>query len=462
MESMRVKEINVSRLFGLFNHVIPMKMADRVTIITSPNGYGKTTILRLVHCLACGRYSEIRRIVFRDFRIEFEDGTSLQVVRVDSPRTTSRSTGSADLIVTLFRGGEKKEQTTLHAPPKEAFPIPINMLERSIPNLSRIGSSLWRDRKTGREMDIEDIFRTYAQFYALPDPKMAAAYSEPTWLTKFRAGLRVKFIEVQRLLRVNKAEVGDEEPWRPAVVVYSSELSTLIKEKLAEYATLSQSLDRSFPKRLVEKTKSQDKKAVSVSGLRKRLQELENKRIDLTDLGLLDKEDERFDLPGVLDNETLTDSVLPVWAEDAEQKLRVFDDIASKIALLTSIVKAHFQFKVLTIDKDKGFQFFTAYPGDNRPRPLSTARLSSGEQHMLVLLYELLFTVAPGSLVMIDEPEISLHVTWQLEFLRDIQRITEISSIDALIATHAPGIISDRLDLKVDLEAPVEPTLNQR
>lgn len=49
VDPMRVKEISVSRLFGLFNHTIPMKMDDRVTIITSPNGYGKTTILRLVH-----------------------------------------------------------------------------------------------------------------------------------------------------------------------------------------------------------------------------------------------------------------------------------------------------------------------------------------------------------------------------------------------------------------------------
>lgn len=434
-----------------------MKMSDRVTIITSPNGYGKTTILRLVDSLIAGRYAEVRRTPFRDFRIGFEDGSALQVVRVDPPRPSNRPQPSADLIVSLIGGAKKEQTTTLVAPPRDALAIPISMIERAIPNLVRIGPSLWRDRKSGREMDLEELFRTYSQFFPISDSKMSS-YAEPSWLSEFRKTVKVKFIEVQRLLRMAKSFDGtDDEPWRPSVVVYSTELASLIKAKLAEYATLSQSLDRSFPKRLVDKTNAQDKPKVSVNQLRDRLQQLENKRIALTDAGLLDKEDERFDLPGLLTNPTLTDSVLPVYAQDAEQKLRVFDEIAAKIEMLTSIVKAHFQYKVLSIDKEKGFQFYTNYPGQsNKPRALPTARLSSGEQHMLVLLYELLFTVAPGSLVMIDEPEISLHVTWQLEFLRDIQRITELTGIDALIATHAPGIISDRLDLKVDLEAPDE------
>ena len=304
-------------------------------------------------------------------------------------------------------------------------------------------------------MDLEELFRAYTHFFPVVQAKVPS-YAEPTWLSEFRKTVKVKFIEVQRLLRVGKNFEGtDDERWRPSVIIYSAELSSLIKEKLAEYATLSQSLDRSFPKRIVDKTNAKNKPKVSIEQLRDRLQQLENKRVSLTGAGLLDKEDERFDLPGLLTNPTLTDTVLPVYAEDAEQKLRVFDEIAAKIEMLTSIVKAHFQYKILSIDKEKGFQFHTNYPGDtHKPRALPTARLSSGEQHILVLLYELLFTVEPGSLVMIDEPETSLHVTWQLEFLRDIQKITELTGIDALIATHAPGIISDRLDLKVDLEDP--------
>ncbi len=80
--------------------------------------------------------------------------------------------------------------------------------------------------------------------------------------------------------------------------------------------------------------------------------------------------------------------------------------------------------------------------------------LSSGEQHEVVLLYELLFRFEPDSLVLIDEPEISLHVAWQKKFLEDLAKITELASLDVLIATHPPELIHKRWDLTVELASP--------
>jgi predicted ATP-binding protein involved in virulence len=80
--------------------------------------------------------------------------------------------------------------------------------------------------------------------------------------------------------------------------------------------------------------------------------------------------------------------------------------------------------------------------------------LSSGEQHELVLLYELLFKVKPNSLVLIDEPELSLHVGWQVQFLKDLQEITKLADLDILMATHSPDIIQDRWDLTAELKRP--------
>jgi predicted ATP-binding protein involved in virulence len=68
------------------------------------------------------------------------------------------------------------------------------------------------------------------------------------------------------------------------------------------------------------------------------------------------------------------------------------------------------------------------------------------------LLYELIFNVKPDVLVLIDEPEISLHITWQKEFLNDLLRIIQIQNIQVLIATHSPSIINDRWDLVYNLE----------
>ena len=52
---------------------------------------------------------------------------------------------------------------------------------------------------------------------------------------------------------------------------------------------------------------------------------------------------------------------------------------------------------------------------------------------------------------MIDEPELSMNVVWQRNFLKDLQRIIELRNFDVLIATHSPQIIHDKWDWMVAL-----------
>jgi predicted ATP-binding protein involved in virulence len=68
----------------------------------------------------------------------------------------------------------------------------------------------------------------------------------------------------------------------------------------------------------------------------------------------------------------------------------------------------------------------------------------------------LLFKVEPDSLILIDEPELSLHIAWQERFLKGLQEIIKLTPKDFLIATHSPDIISDRWDLTVELKGPAQ------
>ena len=54
--------------------------------------------------------------------------------------------------------------------------------------------------------------------------------------------------------------------------------------------------------------------------------------------------------------------------------------------------------------------------------------------------------------MLIDEPELSLHIAWQQQFLKDLLDITDLSKFDLLIATHAPDIIHNHWEFTVDLE----------
>lgn len=82
---------------------------------------------------------------------------------------------------------------------------------------------------------------------------------------------------------------------------------------------------------------------------------------------------------------------------------------------------------------------------------LTLKKLSSGEQHELVMLYDLLFHASSNSLILINKPELSLHVAWQQEWLSDLEQMAELSDFRAMVATHSPDIIAEKWHLAVEL-----------
>jgi predicted ATP-binding protein involved in virulence len=225
------------------------------------------------------------------------------------------------------------------------------------------------------------------------------------------------------------------------VVNYAKELARIMQNKISEYASLSQSLDRTFPARMI-KTRPQN---ISHEELTQQLRELERKRSKLIETGFLDPED-GMDIKDFNDIPGSKIEVLQLYTEDIQKKLSVFDELTARIELLMKIINWRFLYKKLSISRKDGFIFTTS-----EGMHLSPTKLSSGEQQELVLFYELLFHVRPNSLILIDEPEISLHVLWQQQFLKDLQSITKLVGFDILIATHSPQIIHDRWDLTVEL-----------
>ncbi len=117
--------------------------------------------------------------------------------------------------------------------------------------------------------------------------------------------------------------------------------------------------------------------------------------------------------------------------------------------ILLDILNRKLAPKQVQLDRDAGYQVKT-HDGQG----LALSQLSSGEQHELVLLHSLLFRVERGALLLIDEPELSLHVTWQTEFLEDLIRIAKQVGFSAVLATHSPYIVGKREDLMVRLGAP--------
>ena len=426
-----------------------MKQDDRITIVHGPNGFGKTTVLRLVNALFDSRYSQFRATEFKLFAIDFTDGTRVEVSR-EFASSKKRSPTRTAVRIKLLRAGQTANSTLLEPLSPEDLEVPASLFERSIPGLVREDRDLWRLIESNEELSFEDVVERFSD--SLPVGRSRQRRNEE-WLTELARASRVKLVDSQRLFRVGRIRNRDypgpqTDPVTPSVSHYSSLLAKSIQAKVAEYAKLSQSLDRSFPVRLVAEMQSQPSTASSSDQLRVRLADLEAKRTRFRSVGLLDEGDAtEFQVPA--DLQESTQRVLLVNVSDVETKLGVFDAIAGKIELLQKIINARFSYKLMSVNKDRGVVFQTT----TGTAPLSLTQLSSGEQQMLVMFAELLFGLEPNTLVMIDEPELSLHVAWQMEFLHDLQQVTRLVDVDVLIATHSPQIIHDRWDLTVELGA---------
>lgn len=69
---------------------------------------------------------------------------------------------------------------------------------------------------------------------------------------------------------------------------------------------------------------------------------------------------------------------------------------------------------------------------------------SSGEKHLIFSLTGILNNIKPNSLVLIDEPEISLHPEWQTKYIDLIKKIFHrYGSCHFLIASHSHYLVSD-------------------
>lgn len=68
--------------------------------------------------------------------------------------------------------------------------------------------------------------------------------------------------------------------------------------------------------------------------------------------------------------------------------------------------------------------------------------MSSGELSLLATAFFLNSEIKNDSILLIDEPENSLHPEWQLNYLSRLKDLFPYSNFECHIATHSPMIIS--------------------
>ena len=453
---MKIDSLRVRGLFEHFNHDLEFGSDERIIIMTGQNGSGKTMILRIIDVLFNQPLLRLVSIPFREVRVSFDDGSNLTVIKAASEeKQGERDPEELKLIFQSTKSGEKTFLIKAQVDPKE-LGFPIEMIEDIIPVLTQIGPRKWRDLRTGNVLALEDVVVLFGDELTSHVGELSPA--SPKWLQDIRESIAVRLIDTERLTSPKSRQIISGQRYGPRVArdyledypkrtvrLYSEELAEQVQRILAEYGSLSQSLDRTFPVRLVEEHKGSDS---SMETLRQELSEIEEKRSKLVEAGILAQEPEGLASSALEGVDESHRGVLAVYAQDAKRKLSVFDDLYQRVDTFRRIANSRFSHKRVMV-RTSGLSVVNSDGSQ-----LDLEMLSSGEQHELVILYELLFRIPDNSLILIDEPELSLHVAWQAQFLKDLETMATLSNFHAILATHSPEIIGDRWDLTITLQGP--------
>ena len=81
IENHTISSLRVHRLFGRFDHEIYFPESNDISIITAPNGYGKTVLLRILDSIFNRKFSFLGKLDFSEIEIEFSSNRSILITQ---------------------------------------------------------------------------------------------------------------------------------------------------------------------------------------------------------------------------------------------------------------------------------------------------------------------------------------------------------------------------------------------
>ncbi len=435
----RVTHVTVEGLFGRVRHDITVR-TDAPTILTAPNGAGKTHVLMLLQAALALDVKLMLGVPFRQMSVTLSDCSGLQVDR------TVDTDGNAELkIQALLDGTEVGEFALVSASDLE------NMADQVPPFVRPIDNGRWWDSRTDRMMTREMVERRFR--IRLRERPEDLFRSSPEILAICEAAHPV-LIDAKRLDAVLPPTTSryESDALRPGeglvgaarITHYIDDLRSQVTEARRASIHETQSADLSFAVRALAAADQ----TVQEQALHTRYDQIVERYEDLARNGLAIGE-APMDFPPK--TTPTVRRILNVFLDDWEKRLEPLLPVNQKLNTLRQILDSKLEHSgKKTGMSQRGELTFNTF----QDRRIRVASLSSGEQHLVALFTMLLFSAAQGSLVLIDEPEISLHAAWKHSFLDDISRVAALADLQVILATHSTAIVNGRWDLTEELSFP--------
>lgn len=431
---MKIKRIKVEKLFGLEDNDFDIECYPKgyVTILYAFNGVGKTTLLRLIDAVLSVKMHILDSIAFKKIEIYFDGDEILAVEKLGDYKNKFTETKCKDLYVSPAN-------------------IPVYPIKYVI--------------KTDKGIR-EYYLKLSEGFTAEVKRNPEITVGEINEIKEIKIERRIEAIkkgEQIKLANVNEDDL-EKRPVNPLLFEYDAyiffDLNDLRVFRDDSYELILQNYHSNLM--------------------------LSNKQFDIQPRSDLDPSFEMFrNYPPSLDDLYLTDGQndfilylnqkLKNENKDSsyEKQIPIVQDKTKKIC---EIIKNRFRsnrnseelklfnkllnetfgyiYKTIEFDEQKGLKVVPIYKGDPE---LDVMKLSSGEKKLIIILYNLLFEFkAPGkenaqSIILIDEPETSLHIEWQSHIIEGLLEICKKFDIQIILTTHSPEIVGEYDELTTKL-----------
>lgn len=111
------------------------------------------------------------------------------------------------------------------------------------------------------------------------------------------------------------------------------------------------------------------------------------------------------------------------------------EEIYGKKELFTQTINQFFAQTGKTIESDNSNEIVFR----QNDKILTPYQLSSGEKQVLLILLSALIQDNKPYILIMDEPEISLHIDWQEQLIQVIRSLNE--NVQVILATHSPALV---------------------
>lgn len=418
---MRLRQLIVKRLFGLFSYDLSIQEEQEITLLTGPNGYGKTTLLNILSELSQANLIFFVTLPFEQISLKFTNNTSIYITSKEEDQGSSvdegdnRTNKAREINFEWFQGENLSS----------SFTLAESSLLRYLSD-----HPYFRYSRHRKEQNIENNISLEVDLAKDEYPDLITSFIEEiggsTFLMPLRS-LKVKYQPADRLRNiciVNHRGVKQDRV--SSIKEVSNELSTLMTKAKEEFQKRVSESNNLLVQKILKDPPELGAYAYQEisSRLQEQLKQLREWRL-LPDVEIPEYRASHAKL-------------LTIYIQELEKNLEIYGEIYTRLLLFKKqLEKKRFVQKKIFVDPIKGIVIQNIQNHSYLP----LEKLSSGEQHEVIMLYRSIFEVKRNTILLIDEPENSLHVVWQNEFLDDIQELAQTLDLQVIIATHSPHII---------------------